>query len=290
MFRGMDTKKSCGIWFGWNILCLKQRIWFASSLSIQFHKILVCWIQIDWRDVHKWFRLSLCQVHAWHGNGRGHAQELYCGHVGVVEFRQWRDGIVCGDMLWEMVTKWVTFSSINAAVRIGSTLAVSDWGLLFFGKPCRSLFLSQAWLWRLSVQTQFSSAPGGGFAKELGMCGATSWVLSVLSAYMYASSHRALHMQTMWCSLCRNWKVIESSMSHMKAVWWMVSWSSVLLCFALQLRFGRLETMCGKPMLSPAVAAMRRSGRSRSGRLRVGRFARSMGSNGFWAGRAGRCG
>ena len=62
MFRGMDTKKSCGIWFGWNILCLKQRIWFASSLSIQFHKILVCWIQFDWRDVHKWFRLSLCQV------------------------------------------------------------------------------------------------------------------------------------------------------------------------------------------------------------------------------------
>ena len=48
--------------------------------------------------------------------------------------------------------------------------------------------------------------------------------------------------------------------------------------------------MCGKPMLSPAVAAMRRSGRSHSGRLRVGRFARSMGSNGFWAGRAGRCG
>ena len=118
MFRGMDTKKSCGIWFGWNILCLKQRIWFASSLSIQLHKILVCWIQFDWRVVHKWLRLSLCQVHAWNCNGRFDSQELYCGHVGVVEFRQWRDGIVCGDMLWEMVTKWVTFSSINAAVRI----------------------------------------------------------------------------------------------------------------------------------------------------------------------------
>ena len=33
------------------------------------------------------------------GNGRGHAQELYCGHVGVVEFRQSRHEVVCGDML-----------------------------------------------------------------------------------------------------------------------------------------------------------------------------------------------
>ena len=74
MCRGMDTKKSCGIWFGWNILCLKQRIWFASSLSIQLHKILVCWIQFDWRVVHKWFRLSLWQVHAWNCNGRFDSQ------------------------------------------------------------------------------------------------------------------------------------------------------------------------------------------------------------------------
>ena len=252
MVQGMDTKKSCGIWFGWNILCLKQRIWFASSLSIQFHKTLVCWIQFDWRDVHKWFRLSLCQVHGRHWDGRFCAQELYCGHVAVVEFRQSRHGIVCGDMLWEMVTKWLTFSGINAAVRIGSTLAVSDPSLLFFVQPCRSLFLSQAWLCRLSVQTQFSLAPGAGLPKGLGMFGATSWVLSELSAYMYASSHRALHMKTMWCSLCRKWKVKRSSTSHMKAVWWMVSWSSVLLCFALQLRFGRLETMCGKSACEPS--------------------------------------
>ena len=27
------------------------------------------------------------------------AQELYCGHVAVVEFRQSRHEIVCGDML-----------------------------------------------------------------------------------------------------------------------------------------------------------------------------------------------
>ena len=36
----------------------------------------------------------------------------------------------------------------------------------------------------------------------------------------------------------------------------------------------------------PAVQAMSRNGRSRSGRLRAGPFAHSMGSNGFWAGRA----
>ena len=170
-------------------------------------------------------------------------------------------------------------------------LAGSVW--LIWWRSIRGQQLLQAGkiLWNLhSVQRQFSLAPGVGFAKGQGMFGATSWVLSEISGSMYASSHRARRMKTMWCSLCRNWKVKGSSTSHMKAVWWMASWSSVRLCFALQLRFGRLETMCGKPMLSPAVAAMRRSGRSHSGRLRVGRFARSMGSNGFWAGRARRCG
>ena len=77
-----------------------------------------------------------------------------------------------------------------------------------------------------------------------------------------------------------------SSMWRMRDVWSVVIWSSALLCFALKPPFGRLATMCGRPIALRAVQAMRTLGKSRSGRLRAGRFARSMGFNGFWARRA----
>ena len=72
----------------------------------------------------------------------------------------------------------------------------------------------------------------------------------------------------------------------MKGAWSTMSWSSVLLCFALWHGFGKLEAMSGKSMASPAVPAMRRTGRIHSGNPRVGWFARSMGCNCIWAGRA----
>ena len=74
--------------------------------------------------------------------------------------------------------------------------------------------------------------------KELGMCGATSWLLLVLSACTSAWSRLALHMLGIWCLSCKKLWRETSGMWRMKGGLFQMrraskSWRSVLQSFAL---------------------------------------------------------
>ena len=87
--------------------------------------------------------------------------------------------------------------------------------------------------------------------KELSMCGATSWLLLVLSACTCAWSRLALHMLGIWClSWKKSWRE-TSGMWHMKGGLFQMrraskSWRSALQSFVLRPRFGRMECVNGR--------------------------------------------
>ena len=89
-----------------------------------------------------------------------------------------------------------------------------------------------------------------GLPKELSMCGATSWLLLVLSACTCAWSRLALHMLGIWClSWKKSWRE-TSGMWHMKGGLFQMrraskSWRSALQSFVLRPRFGRKSARVG---------------------------------------------
>ena len=93
--------------------------------------------------------------------------------------------------------------------------------------------------------------------KELSMCGATSWLLLVLSACTCAWSRLALHMLGIWClSWKKSWRE-TSGMWHMKGGLFQMrraskSWRSALQSFVLRPRFGRMECTSGRQMMCGA--------------------------------------
>ena len=147
-----------------------------------------------------------------------------------------------------------------------------------------------------------------GLPKELSMCGATSWLLLVLSASTCAWSRLALHMLGIWClSWKKSWRE-TSGMWRMKGGLFQMrrsskSWRSALQSFVLRPRFGRMECTSGRQMMCGAGPPTQKRWKNRSGKRRAswcahamrcscGTTARiaSLGLNCFLAGRSDACG
>ena len=171
-----------------------------------------------------------------------------------------------------------------------------------------------SWVWQpwrslwWNVLRQSSLGLPISLPKELGMCGATSWLLLVLSASTCAWSRLALHMLGIWCLSCKKLWRETSGMWRMKGGLFQMrraskSWRSVLQSFALRPRFGRLECTSGKQMMCRAEPPTQKRGKSHSGKGRASWFAHTMrcscgttariaslGLNCFLAGRSDACG
>ena len=147
-----------------------------------------------------------------------------------------------------------------------------------------------------------------GLPKELSMCGATSWLLLVLSASTCVWSRLALHMLGIWClSWKKSWRE-TSGMWRMKGGLFQMrrsskSWRSALQSFVLRPRFGRMECTSGRQMMCGAGPPTQKRWKNRSGKRRAswcahamrcscGTTARiaSLGLNCFLAGRSDACG
>ena len=117
--------------------------------------------------------------------------------------------------------------------------------------------------------------------KELSMCGATSWLLLVLSACTCAWSRLALHMLGIWClSWKKSWRE-TSGMWHMKGGLFQMrraskSWRSALQSFVLRPRFGRLERTSGKQMMCRAEPPTQKRWKNHSGKHLTSWFAHAM--------------
>ena len=117
--------------------------------------------------------------------------------------------------------------------------------------------------------------------KELSMCGATSWLLLVLSACTCAWSRLALHMLGIWClSWKKSWRE-TSGMWHMKGGLLQMrraskSWRSALQSFVLRPRFGRMECMNGRQTTCGAGPPMQNRRKHRSGEHLTSWFAHAM--------------
>ena len=117
--------------------------------------------------------------------------------------------------------------------------------------------------------------------KELSMCGATSWLLLVLSACTCAWSRLALHMLGIWClSWKKSWRE-TSGMWHMKGGLFQMrraskSWRSALQSFVLRPRFGRMECMNGRQTTCGAGPPMQNRRKHRSGEHLTSWFAHAM--------------
>ena len=117
--------------------------------------------------------------------------------------------------------------------------------------------------------------------KELSMCGATSWLVLVLSACTCAWSRLALHMLGIWClSWKKSWRE-TSGMWHMKGGLFQMrraskSWRSALQSFVLRPRFGRMECMSGREMMCGARPPMQNRRKHRSGEHLISWFAHAM--------------
>ena len=117
--------------------------------------------------------------------------------------------------------------------------------------------------------------------KELSMCGATSWLLLVLSACTCAWSRLALHMLGIWClSWKKSWRE-TSGMWHMKGGLFQMrraskSWRSALQSFVLRPRFGRMECTSGRQMMCGAEPPTQKKWKNHSGKRRASWFAHAM--------------
>ena len=117
--------------------------------------------------------------------------------------------------------------------------------------------------------------------KELSMCGATSWLLLVLSACTCAWSRLALHMLGIWClSWKKSWRE-TSGMWHMKEGLFQMrraskSWRSALQSFVLRPRFGRMECTSGRQMMCGAEPPTQKKWKNHSGKRRASWFAHAM--------------
>ena len=117
--------------------------------------------------------------------------------------------------------------------------------------------------------------------KELSMCGATSWLLLVLSACTCAWSRLALHMLGIWClSWKKSWRE-TSGMWHMKGGLFQKrraskSWRSALQSFVLRPRFGRMECTSGRQMMCGAEPPTQKQWKNHSGKRRASWFAHAM--------------
>ena len=140
----------------------------------------------------------------------------------------------------------------------------------------------QPWrrLW-WNVLRRFWLGPPIGLPKELSMCGATSWLLLVLSASMCAWSRLALHMLGIWClSWKKSWRE-TSGMWRMKGGLLQMrraskSWRSALQSFVLRPRFGRMECTSGKQMMCGAGPPTQKRWKNRSGKRRASWCAHAM--------------
>ena len=109
-----------------------------------------------------------------------------------------------------------------------------------------------------------------GLPKELSMCGATSWLLLVLSASTCAG---------IWC-LKESWRE-TSGMWRMKGGLFQMrraskSWRSALQSFALRPRFGRMECTSARQMMCGAGPPTQKRWKNRSGKCRASWFAHAM--------------
>ena len=117
--------------------------------------------------------------------------------------------------------------------------------------------------------------------QELSMCGATSWLVLVLSACTCAWSRLALHMLGIWClSWKKSWRE-TSGMWHMKGGLFQMrraskSWRSALQSFVLRRRFGRMECMSGRQITCGAGPPMQIRRKNRSGEHLTSWFAHAM--------------
>ena len=117
--------------------------------------------------------------------------------------------------------------------------------------------------------------------KELSMCGATSWLVLVLSACTCAWSRLALHMLGIWClSWKKSWRE-TSGMWHMKGGLFQMrraskSWRSALQSFVLRPRFGRMECTSGRQMMCGAEPPTQKKWKNHSGKRRASWFAHAM--------------
>ena len=160
----------------------------------------------------------------------------------------------------------------TAASTVGSTLFL-----------CKEVSLVwQPW-WRLwwNVLRRSSLGLPIRLPKELSMCGATSWLLLVLSACTCAWSRLALHMLGIWClSWKKSWRE-TSGMWHMKGGLFQMrraskSWRSALQSFVLRPRFGRMECTSGRQMMYGAEPPTQKKWKNHSGKRRASWFAHTM--------------
>ena len=116
-------------------------------------------------------------------------------------------------------------------------------------QPCRSLW------W--NVLRQSSLARPAGLQRELGMCGAMSWLQLDLSASTCAWSRLALRVLgiDVHCATGCGGNFVVCGVRRDSSRRASKSWSSVLQSFELWRPFGRLECMSGKPMLCRAGPA-----------------------------------
>ena len=120
-----------------------------------------------------------------------------------------------------------------------------------------------------------------GSPKEWSMCGATSWLLLVLSACTCAWSRPALHMLGIWCLSWKKFWMATNGMWLMRgglchnAVVSRCS-RSVRQCFVLRPRFGRMECMSGREMRCGARPPMQNRRKHRSGEHLISWFAHAM--------------
>ena len=199
----------------------------------------------------------------------------------------------CG---WHLVFCFIWHT---AASTVGSTLFLCKEVSLVW-KPWRRLW------W--NVQRRSSLGLPIRLPKELSMCGATSWLLLVLSACTCAWSRLALRTLGIWClSWKKSWRE-TNGMWHMKGGLFQMrraskSWRSALQSFVLRPRFGRMECMNGRQTTCGAGPPMQNRRKHRSGEHLTSWFAHAMrcscgtsnsfaflDSTAFLAGRTDACG
>ena len=125
---------------------------------------------------------------------------------------------------------------------IWHTAASTDGSTLFLCKEVSLVWQPWRRLWWNVLRRSSLGLPIR-LPKELSMCGATSWLVLVLSACTCAWSRLALHMLGIWClSWKKSWRE-TSGMWHMKGGLFQMrraskSWRSALQSFVLRPRFG----------------------------------------------------
>ena len=169
----------------------------------------------------------------------------------------------CG---WHLVFCFIWHT---AASTVGSTLFLCKEVSLVW-QPWRRLW------WNVLRRSSLIGLP-----KELSMCGATSWLLLVLSACTCAWSCLALHMLGIWClSWKKSWRE-TSGMWHMKGGLFQMrraskSWRRALQSFVLRPRFGRMECTSGRQMMCGAEPPTQKKWKNHSGKRRASWFAHAM--------------